>query len=102
MARTRALVEGARVSKAKLQYANGMNLGIISSEEFEIDSVWFRAEAFRDDDGKLEYECFTRVGAYWRLCTSSMLPTYCPKVVDSIGNRLLQRARIACGELQLL
>jgi hypothetical protein len=92
------------VSKGKLLYAQGMHLCVISSEEFQLGDDWFRAEVFVSTDpiGKLTYAGYVRVGAYWKECTSSEHETKCPKVLDSIGNRLLQRARIAAGELQLL
>jgi hypothetical protein len=92
------------MSKAKLTYANGMNLCAVSSEEFQLGEDWFRAEVFvpTTRDGKLTYSGYVRVGIYWRECTTEANPTRCPKVLDSIANRLLQRARIESGELQLL
>ena len=89
------------MSKAKLTYANGMHLAVVSSEEFQLGEDWFRAECHQDD-GVLAYTGYVRLGAYWSACTWSDHPTRIPKVLDSIGNRLLQRARIAAGELQLL
>lgn len=95
------------MSKAKLEYTSGMNLGCVSSEEFEIDGDWFRAECFRDEVGLLHYECFTRIGVYWKKITSDREANCGTRVsllrmLETMGNRLLQRARISAGELQLL
>lgn len=88
-------------SHAKLTYAKGMHLGCVDSAEFEIGRECYRAEAYKDIHGNLSYAGYVRIGAYWRPCTCYEQPTFSPRIVDTYGLRLLARARLSSGELQL-
>lgn len=93
------------LSKAKLEYSGGMHLTTCAQQEIQVGNDWFRLECFTDDAGKLRYEGFTRIGVYWkRVLTDDDVrdkQTGILATMHALGNRLLQRARIASGELQL-
>ena len=60
-------------SKAKLNYARGMNNLCVRSKEFEDEGAWHRCELYVEDEGGIKGAAYTRIGAYWKPASSQML-----------------------------